>query len=132
MKTTEDYIFIKQNDAFTEGYPTPIYAISTEIEEMNMSDTYDSNGQTVSPGDAGDHIKLDTQKAVDVANKARHELDLWLDEEDEIDKIIAQAEDDCYAVCELCGQPAIKTTTGWLTRVCKDHDRDFNIGGNAL
>ena len=54
------------------------------------------------------------------------------DEEDEIDRIIEQAEKDCWAVCELCGQPAIKTTTGWLTRVCKDHDKDFNIGGNEL
>lgn len=48
------YTFIKKrfNDAYT---PTPVLAISNEIETLNLADTYDDFGQQVGHSDAGDY-----------------------------------------------------------------------------
>jgi len=78
----ETYTFIKSTDP--ENYPNPILAISVEIEEMRVSDTYDHFGQGVSPADAGDFIEILNQKALAVANKAYQEFE----DEDEDEKIV--------------------------------------------
>lgn len=78
----ETYTFIKSTES--ENYPNPIYAISVEIEEMRVSDTYDHFGQKVSPADAGDYIEILNQKALSVANKAYQEFE----DEDEDEKFV--------------------------------------------
>jgi len=53
---------------------TTIYALHEELfERINISDTYDMYGQKVDSSTAGDYLTLDTQKAVDLANKIYHE-----------------------------------------------------------
>jgi hypothetical protein len=45
-----------------------IYATNNEIETLNVSDCYDSNGQQIGHDDAGDYITLGTAEMVDFAN----------------------------------------------------------------
>lgn len=78
----ENFTFIKSTN--TEEYPNPVYAISVDISEMRVSETYDRFGQPVTPADAGDYITLDTQKAVDIANNAYKEF-----EDEEIDEMFS-------------------------------------------
>lgn len=49
----ETYTFIKSTDS--ENYPNPIYAISLDIEELVLSDTYDQFGQKIGHDNAGDY-----------------------------------------------------------------------------
>lgn len=37
--------------------------------------------------------------------------------------IIDEATDRCWTLCEYCGKPAVETSSGWATRVCKDHQK---------
>lgn len=49
----EIYTFIKR--VHSENYPNPILAISAEIEEMELHETYDQFGQLVGHDNAGDY-----------------------------------------------------------------------------
>lgn len=48
-----NYTFIKR--AHSENYPNPILAISAEIEELKLHETYDQFGQLVGHDNAGDY-----------------------------------------------------------------------------
>jgi len=95
-----------------DGWFDPLLKAMIAIEEVNKR----SKGKFIA-----DQIK---SKYAELRIYWHSSEGVTKDEEEEIDRIIEQAEKDCWAVCELCGQPAFKTTRGWLTRVCKDHDRD--------
>lgn len=45
------------------------------IETLNVSDTYDQYGQKISASDAGDHLELLTETAVELANDTWNEVD---------------------------------------------------------
>lgn len=66
-----NYIFLTDNNRESE---TIYFAIDSEkLETLNVSDTYDNYGQSVSPEDAGNGITLLSQKAVDIANQSYHD-----------------------------------------------------------
>lgn len=66
-----NYLFLTENN--NEG-PSRYFAINPVIiETLNLSETYDQFGQTISHGDAGDSITLLTDKAVKIANDAYNE-----------------------------------------------------------
>jgi hypothetical protein len=46
-----------------------IYATNNEIETLNVSDCYDSNGQQIGHDDAGDYIELTDESHADFANE---------------------------------------------------------------
>lgn len=49
----KNYTFIKSTDS--EEYPNPIYAISLEIEDLELHKTYDKFGQTIGHDNADDY-----------------------------------------------------------------------------
>lgn len=61
-----DYTFLKPANDFEGVY----YAIPSErIETINVSDTYDQYGQSVSAEDAGDYIEILSQECADSVNE---------------------------------------------------------------
>lgn len=68
----ETYKFLKKT--YSEDSVTRYFAISSDrIETLRVSSTYTNYGQMVDTSDAGDSVTLDSQKAVDIANKAYYE-----------------------------------------------------------
>lgn len=73
LRLMSTFKFLTEN--YNEG-PTTYYAISEDrIEPINYSDTYDGYGQKVSSSDAGDYLYLDTDKAVEVANRCANKYE---------------------------------------------------------
>ena len=40
---------------------------------------------------------------------------------DEIYKLISEAENQSYKTCEVCGEPGESTNDGWVMTLCKEH-----------
>lgn len=64
------YIFLAKTEKYgdVEYFAIP----ESNIEILNVCDTYGFYGQQVSSSEAGDFLSLSTQKAVDFANQAYH------------------------------------------------------------
>jgi hypothetical protein len=58
-------IFLKNN--YEDN--SVIFATNQEIETLNVSDCYDSNGQQIGHDDAGDYIELTDESHADFANE---------------------------------------------------------------
>lgn len=66
----KNYTYIRKKEEYQDsGDIQVIYAISQDIEEMEMADTYDRFGQAIDAGEAGNSVTLLSEKAVRFANQ---------------------------------------------------------------
>jgi len=71
--------------------------------------------------------KIDTDKSVSVhqVKEKYGELRFYIEGgNDEVDKLINEAEEKSYKTCEVCGRPGKTKGKGWLRTTCKEHEKD--------
>lgn len=96
-KAKKEYLFLQDPED-----PNTVYAKSkNSFEKMKLTDTYDRYGQAITHYDAGNSIILNTQKAVDLANKKSDEIEYKLGDyvsadEDLYDFLLEKLEENEY------------------------------------